>query len=148
MKKNYKIRNVLHRKIGYLELEITVKALLWASQIASEGGAARIIEIWTSEPRRQKKINSNWSELLQVFIFHQYEGENSVSKLIWDKIQKNCCSIVPVRKYPGLSNNHNETIHLNSRCEILWGARCTPWSEFCCFYQVIKFLELRSDQLI
>ena len=74
MKKIYKIRNVLHRKIGYLELEITVKALLWASQIASEGEAAGIIEIWTSEPCRQKKINSNWSELLHVFIFHQYEA--------------------------------------------------------------------------
>ena len=45
MKNFYKIRNVLHRKIGYLELEIIVKALLSASQIASEGGAARIIEI-------------------------------------------------------------------------------------------------------
>ena len=59
MKKIYKIRNILHRKIGYLELEITIKALLWASQIACEGEAAGIIEIWTSEPCRQKKINSN-----------------------------------------------------------------------------------------
>ena len=113
MKKNYKIRNVLHGKIGYLELEITVKALLWASQIASEGGSAGIIEIWTSEPCRQKKINSNWSELLQVFIFHQYEGENSVSKLIWDKIQKNCCSTVPS---PNTTRDH---IHFTNNFQ-LW----------------------------
>ena len=95
MKKIYKIRNVLHRKIGYLELEIIVKALLWASQIASEGGAARIIEIWTSEPRRQKKINSKWSELLQGFIFHQYEGENSVDISIWSIVQNTCRSTGP-----------------------------------------------------
>ena len=93
MKKFYKIRNVLHQKIGYLQLESILKALFWASQIASEGGAAGIIEIWTSETCRQKKINCNRAEFLHGSIICHNEAENLLSKSIWDKIQKSCCPI-------------------------------------------------------
>ena len=91
MKKIYKIRNVLHRKIGYLELDITLKALFWASQIVSEGGAAGIIEIWTSETCRQKKINCNRAEFLHGSIICHNEAENLLSKSIWGYVQNSCC---------------------------------------------------------
>ena len=98
MKKIYKIRNILHRKIGYLELEITIKALLWASQIACEGEAAGIIEIWTSEPCRQKKINCNRAEFLHGSIICHNEARDLVEILNWSNFQKSCRPTVPKDK--------------------------------------------------
>ena len=96
MKNFYKIRNVLHRKIGYLELDITLKALFWASQIVSEGGAAGIIEIWTSETCRQKKINCNRAEFLHGSIICHNEARDLVEILNWSNFQKSCRPIFPM----------------------------------------------------